>query len=206
MSKQFQTLAWAAFLIIVAGAIYYAVTRSDTPGSSATAGSGGSGQGAQPVEILKYSDYSCPSCKQYIPFQEALEDEFGDLVSIEYRHFPLGSFPHSDLAARAVEAAAEQGEKEGMHDMIFDGQAEWSNGPAEEIFLSYAEELGLDIDQFRSDLESDEVRQRVLRDRAEGERRMVRATPTFFINGQRVQQNPRDYQQFKALVEMHMYR
>lgn len=201
MKNKVQLIAWIAFIVIVGGAIVYALQNDIQEGPV-------NEMAAQPqkVEILKYSDYSCPACKHYIQFQEQLKRDFGDNISIEYRHFPLGSFQHSELAARAVEAAAEQGRKNDMHDKVFEGQQVWSGGDAEEIFLSYAEELDLDIGQFQSDIQSEEIGERIRRQRAEGERRMVRSTPTFFVNGQRIQQNPENYNQFKSLVEMHMYR
>ncbi len=93
-----------------------------------------------------------------------------------------------------------------MHDKVFDGQELWTQGNAEEIFETYALELDLDIDQFENDLNSDRIREAVARQKSEGQRRMVQSTPTFFINGQRVQQNPRDYAQFRSLVEMYMNR
>lgn len=205
MSKNIQLIAWVAFIAIVGVALFYAFTgNSDSQPATATATS--DSQEARTVEVLKYSDYSCPACKQYIPFQERLKEDFGDNITIEYRHFPLGGFRYSELAARAVEAAGEQGRKKEMHDKVFDGQELWTQGNAEEIFESYAMELDLDMGQFENDLNSDRIREAVARQRSEGQRRMVQSTPTFFINGQRVQQNPRDYDQFRALVEMHMYR
>lgn len=205
MKNKFQIATWAAFVLLVGGVIIYAITGNGNNSNAATAGTGGDGD-PQTVQILKYSDYQCPACAQYIPLQEELKREFGDLVEIEYRHFPLGGFEYSELAARVVEAASEQGEREGMHDRIFEAQSQWSAGGAEQMFFGFAEDLGLDMNRFETDVESDEIRQRVQSQRAEGERRQVRSTPTFFLNGQRLQQNPQSYDQFRAIVEMHMYR
>ncbi|MEX1062468.1 MAG: thioredoxin domain-containing protein [Balneolaceae bacterium] len=202
MSKNIQLIAWVAFIAIAGGVVVY--TLQNRNGNDGTASATDNSE-AQHVEILKYSDYSCPACKAYIPIQKELERQFGDKLTIEYRHFPLGGFEHSELAARAVEAAAEQGRREEMHDKVFEEQQVWSSGNAEEIFMSYAEEFGLDQEQFERDLHSDEIRERVQRQKSEGSRRMVQGTPTFFINGQRVQQNPQNYSQFESIVEMHMY-
>jgi len=205
MSKNIQLIAWVAFIALVGGVLFY-VFSGNNGNQPATATATSDAQEARNVEILKYSDYSCPACKMFIPFQERLKEDFGDNISIEYRHFPLSGFRYSDLAARVVEAAGEQGKKEEMHDKVFDGQELWTQGNAEEIFEIYAMEIDLDMDQFERDLNSDRIRDAVARQRSEGQRRMVQSTPTFFINGQRVQQNPRDYAQFRSLVEMHMYR
>jgi protein-disulfide isomerase len=205
MSKNVQVIAWVAFIAIVGGVIFYSLSGEGN-GSATETGTVSGTEEARSVEIIKYSDYSCPACKAYIPFQEQLKRDFGDQLTIEYRHFPLGGFQYSNLAARAVEAASEQGLKDEMHDKIFEGQELWTRGNAEGFFMSYAEELDLDIEQFQSDLEADQIRERVQRQRSEGERRMVQSTPTFFINGQRIQQNPQNYDQFRSIVEMYMYR
>jgi protein-disulfide isomerase len=202
MSKNIQVIAWVAFIAIVGGVLFYTLAGEGNPEGTATQGE----QEPRKVEILKYSDYSCPACKHYIPLQEQLKRDFGDQVTIEYRHFPLSGFQYSELAARSVEAAGEQGKKKEMHDLIFEGQEVWTRGNAEEIFFSYAEELDLNLVRFESDLNSERIRETVARQRSEGQRRMVQSTPTFFINGQRLQQNPQNYNQFRSIVEMYMYR
>lgn len=203
MNKTLQTGAWVAFIVVVVGILFYAFRSDETQEPTPTAESS-TIENPQPVEILKYSDYQCPACKVYIPLENELKREFGELVTIEYRHFPLGGHAHAELAARAVEAATEQGEREAMHDRIFEEQEVWSGGDAPELFRQYANDLGLDMEQFEEDLSSEEIRERVALQRAEGERRQVRATPTYFINGRRLQQNPQSYEQFRAIVEMVM--
>ncbi len=190
---------------VVAGALLLLASATACGGGKSETAARQGNQGARPVEILKYSDYSCPYCKTTISMDDQLKSEFGELVTIEYRYFPLDGFQFSDLAARSVESAARQGKKWEMHDKIFEGQEIWTRGNADEIFRGYAEEIGLDLEQFESDLNSEEVRQEVQRQKNEGIRRMVRATPTYFLNGQRLQQLPQTYGQFRSLVEMYMY-
>ena len=93
-----------------------------------------------------------------------------------------------------------------MTALIFDNQAEWSRGGAEDMFDQFAEEIGLDMDQYYEDKESEEIHARVESQREEGIRRTVNATPTYFMNGQKLQQNPRTYEQMKSIVELYMYR
>lgn len=200
-NKKLQIALLVLFIVVAGGLLYYGIAGN-------TGGNSGPEQTveAQTVQILKYSDYQCPACKVYIPLQEELKREFGDKVQIEYRHFPLSGHRFADLAARSTEAARKQGKFTEMHDLIFQYQEVWSRGDAHDHFMDFAREIGLDIDQFEADLESDEVRQRVDSQRQEGVRRQVNATPTFFINGQRLRQNPQSYEQFKSIVELYMYR
>ena len=198
-------VAVAAFIAIAAAALYYGgVFSNSSDGNS----SGNSERVAQDVQILKYSDYSCPACKYFIPIQDQLKSEFGDKVTIEYRHFPLDGFRHSRLAAHATEAARNQDKFREMHDLIFEYQSEWSPADVDamEYFTRFAEEIDLDMDRFLADLDSQSVQERVENHRQEGIRRMVNSTPSFFINGHRLQQNPQSYEQFKSIVELYMYR
>lgn len=199
-NKTVQIALFVAFLIIAGGALYYGLSNNSND-NTATAE-----RTAQKVEILKYSDYSCPACRDMVQPVKQLKEDFGDMVEIRYRHFPLSGFQFSRLASHSVEAAREQGHYEEMHDIIFENQAEWSRGNAQSIFEGYAEELGLDMEQFRADVESVEIAERVENQRQEGIRRTVNATPTFFINGRKLQQNPQSYAQFKSIVELQMYR
>ena len=200
-----QIFAVVLFLIVAVAALYLGGVFGDSDSGSANFERE---RTAQKVQILKYSDYSCPACKVYIPLQEMLKEEFGEMVEIEYRYFPLSGFPHSRLASHAVEAANRQGEFYGMHDLVFEYQSEWSPQQADAMgyFTDFAERLELDMEQFLADLESDEVRQAVENQRQEGIRRTVNATPTFFIDGHKLRQNPQSYEQFKSIVELYMYR
>jgi len=198
-NKTVQIALFAAFLLIAGGALYYGLTGNSTTNDRGE-------RTAQKVEILKYSDYSCPACRDMVQPVKQLKEDFGDMVEIRYRHFPLSGFQFSRLAAHSVEAAREQGQYQEMHDLIFENQAEWSRGNAPALFEGYAEEIGLDIEQFHSDVESEEIAERVEYQRQEGIRRMVNATPTFFVNGRKLQQNPQSYEQFKSIVELQMYR
>ncbi len=200
-----QIIAVIAFVVIAGAALYYGGVFENSEQTPVTEASD---RTARTVQILNYSDYSCPACRHYAPLQDRLKEEFGDLVEIEYRHFVLGSFPHSRLAAYAAEAAREQGMFNEMHNLIYEYQSQWSprQADAEEYFIGFAEEIGLDIDQFREDLESEEIHDLVAAHRDEGVRRTVNSTPTFFVDGHRLRQNPQSYEQFKSIVELYMYR
>lgn len=199
--KIIQTIAFVAFIGVAITALYYGGVFGNSNGTENRAP-----RVAQDVHILKYSDYSCPHCKAFIPLEEQLKAEFGDKISIEYRYFPLQSFPFSHIAAYAVEAANRQGKFQEMHDVLMDQQEDWSRRNGREKILGYAEQIGLDMDQFMEDLESEEVQQAVQSQKQEGIRRTVSSTPTYFLNGQKLRQNPQSYEQFKAVVELYMYR
>ena len=131
-----------------------------------------------------------------------LAEEEGEKVLVVYRHFPLRSIhKNAENAARASEAASLQGKFWEMHDMLFENQEEWARqGNPKSTFKTYAERLGLDTDKFMDDLGSSEVRNRVNKDYLTGAKANIPGTPTFFLNGERIQ-TPRSYAAFKGLVQ-----
>lgn len=141
------------------------------------------------VKIVEYSDFQCPACAAFQPVVNDMLDTFGDRVSFEYRHFPLSALhPYAEQAARAAEAAGQQGKFFEFHDKLFAEQDSWSAGAAPTtFFLRYAGDLGLDVDQFRLQLRSSLLRDEVRSDAAEGQKAGLTGTPTFFLNGERME-------------------
>lgn len=152
------------------------------------------------VILVEYSDFQCPACGYYYPLVKQLGEELGDKIVIAYRHFPLPQHQNGKAAAYAAEAAGKQGKFWDMHNMIFDNQSKWSEDKnGKDIFVGYAEALNLNLDQFKSDSESDIVKEKVDNDYQSGVRSKVDSTPTFFLNGKKIQ-NPQSYDEFKNIV------
>ena len=157
------------------------------------------------ITMVEYSDYQCPACGVYHPIVERLKEHFGDKLKVEYRDFPLNIHQYAMLAARAAEAAKSQGKFKAMHDMLFENQNVWSGASnPQSLFEGYAQEIGLDLDQFRNDLNSAEAQRAVIEEKKEGEQLGVNSTPTFFINGEKLVQNPQNFEQFKRLINLYM--
>lgn len=153
------------------------------------------------INIVKYSDYQCPACKYYVPIEKQLKEEYGDEISITTKHFPLSMHEFAQVASRAAEAARVQGKYQEMHEMIFTGQEQWARGNAEAMFIGYARDLGLDVEKFRNDMNSADMQRIVMADKREGLELEVNSTPTFYVNGVKVERNPRTAEEFKAIIE-----
>ena len=156
------------------------------------------------VVIEKFSDYQCPACGFYFTFEKQLKQDFGDDIQIITKHFPLQQHPYAHLASRAVEAARKQGKYHEMHELVFAGVRQWSTGNAEATFIGYAKSLGLDEAMFKADMNSADMNRIVMEQRREGIEREIRSTPTFFINGEMLANNPPDYETFKKIVESYL--
>ena len=141
-----------------------------------------------PIVITEYSDFQCPACRVYFYLiQDAWEDIKDDVIFV-YRHFPLQTIhPYALTASIYSEAAGKQNKFWEMHDIMFANQADWSAGGAVEEFTKYAEALGLDMEQFAADVDAAEVKQKVRVDIASANKQKVNSTPTFYINGDKVQ-------------------
>jgi len=148
--------------------------------------------------LVEYSDFQCPSCKSAHDFLKTVEAsgsadfDITKKVTFVYRYFPLYQIhDKAKISAYVAEAAGIQGKFWEMSDLLFDNQQSWSasNDPQKEYFLNYAKELKLNIDQFKNDLNSAVVKDRVNSDLKEAEQIGVDSTPTFFLNGQKVDVN-----------------
>ena len=135
------------------------------------------------VTLEEFGDFQCPPCGQFASFADGLLQEYDSRLRIVFRNFPLPAHEHARDAALAAEAAGFQGKFWEMHDTLYREQSAWSKAPnARELFESYASTLGLNMDQFKKDMDSDKARERVDSDHARGESLGINITPTLFIN------------------------
>lgn len=153
------------------------------------------------VVLFEYGDFQCPACGAYYPILKEVSSNFEGDVKIVYRHFPLITIhPNAFPAAKAAEAAGKQDRFWEMHDILFEKQSEWEkSNNSEDIFLSYAKELGLDEQKYQEDFSSSEVNDKIQADMTSGNKLKVDATPTFFLNGKKI--SPRSYEEFRTLIE-----
>ena len=164
--------------------------------SVTTDGSPAVGPASAEVSVVAFSDFQCPFCSRAVPTLEQVEKEYGDKVRIVFKHLPLSIHPKAPAAHAAAEAAHRQGKFWEMHDLIFANQREMSP----ERYVEYATQLGLDLEKFKQDLESAEVKQRIDADTSEAARLNVRGTPAFFING-RYLSGAQPFETFKQRID-----
>ena len=133
------------------------------------------------VTIIEYADYQCPGCSAAAPKAKALAEKYKDHVRLIFRNFPIAS---SHPNARA--AAGLQGKFWEMNKLLYTNQDAWKNAnitDRDNIFKSYAEQLKLNIDQYKTDIASNKVKNKIDFDMALGRKHGVAATPTFYVNG-----------------------
>src|SRR5436190_770815 len=144
-----------------------------------------------PVTLEEFGDFQCPPCGSFAAFAEQLLKEYDSRVRLIFRNFPLSAHEHAREASLAAEAAGMQGHFWEMYDVLYREQAAWSKAPnARELFESYAGTIGLNVDQFKNDVDGEQTKARVDADKARGESLGIKLTPTIFINDRPV--DPKD--------------
>ncbi len=159
------------------------------------------GQGK--VVIIEYGDFQCPGCGSLYPLLRQVENERPKDISIIFRNFPLTSLHVNAMAAhRAAEAAHKQGKFFGMHDLLYENQDLWNTSPnAAAIFEDFAQQLGLKLDQFKTDVASSDTFDRISADIDSGKELGITGTPTLYLNGERLEDIPPSVDEFVKLID-----
>ncbi|MBB6345882.1 protein-disulfide isomerase [Nonomuraea muscovyensis] len=153
------------------------------------------------VTLVEFLDFECGGCRAYFPVVEELRKHYAGKITFVVRYFPLANHYNAARAARAVEAAARQDKFEAMYQRMYERQDEWARKrvPADEIFRRYAKDLGLDVTAWDKAYQDPATLARVEKDAADGEALGVQGTPTFFLNGTKIQ--PLSSDAFKAAID-----
>ena len=139
------------------------------------------------ITIVEYTDFQCPFCSRHFTetYPQILEEYVNTgVVRYVFKDFPLNSIhPQAAEAAEAARCAGDQDHFPEMHDLLFTDQSRWVNQQSTNIFIGYAQNLGLDTDAFSECLTSGKYESAVNADLQEGVQLGVTGTPAFFING-----------------------
>lgn len=137
-----------------------------------------------PVTLVEFFDPSCEACRAFHPVLQQLRAEFPDSLRIVMRYaaFHQGS----DEAVAILEAARRQDLFEPVLDALFESQPAWAlhDGPNMDIAWDAAEAAGLDVSTRDIEMKYPATVAILTQDRADIEALGVRATPTFYLDGQ----------------------
>jgi protein-disulfide isomerase len=140
------------------------------------------GSDAPGLTLVEYGDFGCRFCFAASRPVMSLLDRF-DTLRLVWRHFPDAELhAGADLAAELSELAAVHGKFWEAHSLLLTGRERFSR----EDLLSAARRLELD-EEAEAALRERSFRERVLADIAGGRRAGVHGTPTFFVDGERLE-------------------
>jgi protein-disulfide isomerase len=153
------------------------------------------------ITIVMFTDFQCPFCSRVTKTLEELEHQYSGRVRLYLKHNPLPFHTNARLAAQAAVAAERQGKLWEMHDTLFAHQTALER----ESLIHYAQELGLDPEKLKADLDSAETAARVDKDLELAKKLGVQGTPNFFVNGRAVR-GAVPIDRFQAVIEDELLR
>lgn len=207
MTKEIKILVGVAMLVIIAagvGTYFYNRSAQDAkkPVTSSNTNTASAEQLIRPdsptlgpadakITLVEFYDPECESCAAFGPIVKKILKDYDGKIRLVTRYMPL--HPNSVAAANFLEAAAEQGKYWEALEALFQKQPEWGtkHGPPSaapapninELFDKYAKEMGLDVKKVSSAIKENRYKEKIERDKKDGQSLGVRRTPTFFVNG-----------------------
>lgn len=211
--KTNKILWWAGGIALVIFSVWFLVAVMNNPSSSSTTSAALTAPGPKPTDmtygnakskvvLTEYADFQCPGCGAYYPIVKQLTQNYKDKILFVYRFFPLENVHRNALqASEAGFAASKQDKFWPMHDILFEHQNDWAEltDPTSN-FISYAQQVGLNVDQFKKDMTSSATESYIKSQEQAALDLGLPGTPSFFINGKQIQ-NPAGYDAFKQLID-----
>ncbi len=192
MDKRFLGIIGAIIIIFIG--VFVISQKSNNNGSTTTNSnsqptSHTEGQNAKGVTLVEYGDYECPICAEYNPAVVQVQQQFSKDILYQFRNLPLTQIhPNAFASARAAEAAGLQNKYFEMNQKLYDNQNDWVSATDPQTFFdTYAQQIGLNLTQFKSDYASSKVNDAINADLAAFNKTgQEMATPSFFLDGQYV--------------------
>lgn len=147
------------------------------------------GTASAKVVVVEFGDFECPFCAQaYDPVKQVVDKYQANAnFSFVFRNFPLAQHSNALSAAEAAEAAGAQGKYWEMEGLLYQRQNDWAGviDPTGN-YVNYAQQIGLDVNKFKTEVSTGKYIDNITQDQKDGDALGVNSTPTFFINGQKL--------------------
>jgi protein-disulfide isomerase len=196
MTKEVRQLGLIGLVIVlivgvVGGVAWYKQASAPTDTEAlVSSDSYSTGPADAAVTLIEFGDFQCPACGQAEPVIEQIRQDYADKsFRFVFRHFPLNIHPNAPAAANAAEAAGAQGKYWEMHDALYSNQNAWSGtaNPTSQ-FVQYAKTIGVkDLNKFENEVKATAYMSKIRADQKDGATLGVNVTPTFYLNGQKLE-------------------
>ena len=159
-----------------------------------------------PVLLYEYGDYQCTACAPMNPYINELIEEYDGKLAVVFRTYIMSYHDNGVAAASAANAAAIQGYWKEYKDLLYETQNDWYYAEGDErqqMFEQYFEQATDgkgDLEQFRQDMGSKEVAQKIKFDAALSERVGLEWTPSFYLDGELLDQRNITTSEFMDLL------
>jgi len=201
MKKHFWKIILGVVVVVMGGSIALAQYVGSQANEGVVPAKHTKGPATAKVQLTEYADFQCPACAQFYPVVTEVLEKYGDQINFEFKHFPLVTIhPFALPAAKAAEAAGQQGKFFVMYDKLFTNQNVWSKSATPQVyFIQYAEELGLDMPLFKQHLRASVLDTHIKSQFSEAQKLGLTGTPSFYLNGQRLEF--KTIQEFTGAIE-----
>jgi len=158
--------------------------RTDFAFSSSAQNNPSFGSAAAPLQIIEFADFECPFSREASFAVRELQAKYPEKIHYIYRDFPLDTIhPRAFRASEAARCAADQEKFWAMHDKLYQN----SDRLTDLDIKNYALEVGLNLVEFNKCFDGGKYKDEIEIDRTDGLAAGVVGTPTFFINGQKIE-------------------
>jgi protein-disulfide isomerase len=137
------------------------------------------GPAGAPITIIEYTDFQCPYCAKGAKTLDLVMQMHPDKVRVVFKNNPLSFHKQALPAAKAALAANKQGKFWEYHALLFENSSKLN----EEIFKGFARELGLDMERFEKDRNSEQIATQIKSEQAHAAKHKLKGTPAFLVNG-----------------------
>ncbi len=156
------------------------------------------------VVLEEFADLACPQCARVTPILHEVRSSYGDKVKLIFRQFPLEIPAHKNAydAAKAAEAAGMQGKFWEMENILFKNQTLWQPvADPRPLFEDYAKQIGLNVEQLKTDMVGMPATMRVDADKKRGKALNVMSTPSVYLNGKLLELKDTEPENLKKLID-----
>ncbi len=139
------------------------------------------------VIVVEFFDPECESCREMHPHIHSIMSDYEGKIQLVMRYAAFHG--NSILAIQILEAARLQGKYWEALEILFQHQPEWGNHhhPRPELIWEFLPRLGIDVEEVRKHLADAKTQEIIAQDTKDGQALNVTGTPTFFVDGKKVQ-------------------
>ena len=148
-----------------------------------TQGRPSKGSASAAVTIIEFSDYQCPFCARIQPVIHQVLDLYPGKIRLVAREFPIVGHAYSRKAANAALSAHAQGKYFEYTALLYQNQLDLS----ESNLIKFAQAVGMDVARLKAELAEGKHERAIDEDVDEAKRVGLTSTPTFYINGRKLE-------------------
>ncbi|MCW1888369.1 MAG: DsbA family protein [Candidatus Moranbacteria bacterium] len=153
-----------------------------------------------PVKIVVYTDFECQYCHDFHLHLKEVIKEYGDQVSVTYRHLPLSFHKQAPLAALASQCAHAQNKFPEYGDRLFAEQGTWGKTTGTTWFTNEARTLGLHTKDFNTCMTEKKYAEKIANDTFSAQEFGITGAPSTFVNTTLLS-GAVDYDTLKRVIE-----